>query len=95
MLDRVRMLAQFIKDKKKRGEKFVVMLGAGASLSSGIKLTATIMEQLVASHPGAATGSVEDRFDALWAQSSPGDRAAMLEPYLDGTPSPGFRKLPS
>jgi hypothetical protein len=41
--DRVRGLAQFVADKKRGGNKFVVMLGAGASLTSGIKATKTIM----------------------------------------------------
>jgi hypothetical protein len=93
MHERVRSLAQFIKDKKDRGEKFVVMLGAGASLSSGVKTTAAIMEELVARYPGSAAGSVEDQFDRLWEQSSKSDRAAMLEPYLTAAPSEGFRKL--
>ena len=93
MLDRVRSLAQFIKDKKKRGEKFVLMLGAGASLSSGIKPTSAIMEELVKAHPASAPGSVEDRFDALWASATKSARAAMIEPYLTAPPSEGFQRL--
>jgi hypothetical protein len=35
MLDRIRDLAQFMKDKKSAGEKLGLMLGVGASISSG------------------------------------------------------------
>jgi hypothetical protein len=93
MLERVRSLTQFIRDKKKRGEKFVVMLGAGASLSSGIKPTATIMEELVKAYPSSTAGGVEDRFDALWASSTKSARAAMIEPYLTAPPSEGFQRF--
>jgi hypothetical protein len=91
---RIRYLAQFIHDKKARGRKFVVMLGAGASLSSGIKPTNALIEDLVARHPGLPGDTVEERFDALWKQSNRDDRATMLAPYLrQGTPSLGYRQL--
>src|SRR5207244_10887763 len=94
LIDRVRGLAQFITDKKKAGKKFVLMLGAGASLSSGIKLTKTIMEEIVAKYaPASAADGVDDAFDQLWRESNPDDRELMLASYLDGTPSPGYGLL--
>ena len=92
--DRVRGLAQLLSDKKKSGKKFVLMLGAGASLSSGVKLTKTIMEELVARYPQEpADAPVEDAFDKLWREASPDDRDLMLSPYLKCAPSPGYGKL--
>jgi hypothetical protein len=93
MLDRIRNLAQFIKDKNHRGDKFVLMLGAGASLASRIKPTRTLMEEIVDKYLHSKEGSLEDRFDRLWTQSTREDRQVMLEPYLSQTPSEGFHQL--
>jgi hypothetical protein len=93
MLDRIRNLAQFIKDKKDRGDKYVLMLGAGASLTSGIKPTRSLMEELIDKYLHSKEGSLEDRFDRLWTQSSKEDRQVMLEPYLACAPSEGFHQL--
>jgi NAD-dependent SIR2 family protein deacetylase len=65
LVDRVRVLAQFITEKKNRSKKFVLMLGAGASLSSGIKMTKTIMEEVVRAYAPQSGETVEDAFDQL------------------------------
>ncbi len=93
MLERVRSLAQFVRDKKTGGEKFVLMLGAGASIGSGIKPTRAIMEELVGKYRRSQTGTLEDQFDQLWAQSTRNDRRMMLDAYLNCAPSDGFRQL--
>ena len=94
MLDRVKNLAQLIKAKKAAGDKFVLMLGAGASLSSGLKPTQQIIEELVAQYARQPSkASVEDQFDKLWASSTPDDRGAMLAPYLTAVPSDGYRHI--
>ena len=93
MHDRVRTLAQFVKDRKDRSDKFVLMLGAGASLSSGIKPTRALMEELVSKYYASNEGSLDDRFDRLWEQSSKEHRLLMLEPYLSCPPSEGYRQL--
>jgi hypothetical protein len=94
IIDRVRGLAQFVSDKKKSGRKFVLMLGAGASLSSGVKLTKTIMEDLVTKNPQEPAGaSVEDAFDKLWREANPERRDDMLSPYLKCKPSSGYGLL--
>lgn len=93
MLDRIRNLAQFMKDKKAAGEKLVLMLGAGASISSGVKPTETLMEELVEKNAKGTQGSLDDRFNQLWRGSTDKHRGLMLEPYLDQRPSPGYGKL--
>lgn len=94
MLDRIRSLAHFIAVKKNTDRKFVLMLGAGASLSSGVKTTATIVQELVQTYgTGPAPGALEDRFDDLWRQAAPDDRRLMLKSYLDQTPSRGYQRL--
>lgn len=94
MLDRVKDLAQMMRAKKASGERFVLMLGAGASISSGIHPTKHIIETLVGSFGRAIPGdTLEDRFDLLWQHASPDDRLRMLEPYLSKPPSAGYRDL--
>jgi hypothetical protein len=79
--------------KKRSGEKYVLMLGAGASMSSGVKRTPTIMDELLEQFGQGLTGSVESRFDQFWHGKSQATRRAMLEPYLDHSPSAGYGKL--
>jgi NAD-dependent SIR2 family protein deacetylase len=62
MADPIQTLANIL-DLKKADRKCVLMLGAGASLSSGVKPTATIMEELVAKYYGDGPDPVRDRFD--------------------------------
>ena len=81
--------------KKRQGDKFVLMLGAGASMSSGVKSTPKLMEELLAQFGADLNGSdrLEDKFDKLWKRTSDPDRRALLEPYLDHDPSAGYTKL--
>ena len=92
MSDPIRTFANLL-DLKKGERKCVLMLGAGASLSSGVKPTATIMEELVATYFGAGPDPVRDRFDELWRRSSNETRRQFLEPYLTKTPSEGYAAL--
>jgi SIR2-like domain len=94
VLNRIGNLAQLMKDKKAAGGRLVLMLGAGASLSSGVPLTRTIMEELVRKNAqGDETTRVEDRFDALWRSSNDEHRGLMLKPYLDHPPGVGYQRL--
>src|SRR4051812_11009971 len=81
--------------KKRQGDKFVLMLGAGASMSSGVKSTPKLMEELLEQFGADLNGSdrLEDRFDKLWKRTSDSSRRALLEPYLDHEPSVGYAKL--
>ncbi len=95
MNPKVRNLANVMRLKKRSGEKFVLMLGAGASISSGVKLTSVIMQELVDNFGQdlPATDRIEDRFDRVWQRTPDATRRAFLQPYLDHTPSPGYAKL--
>ncbi|MGD0201323.1 MAG: SIR2 family protein [Bryobacteraceae bacterium] len=95
MSPRVQALANLLRDKREQqGKKCVIMLGAGASLSSGVPATTTIMEGLLGRYGTDLTdGTVADRFDRLWARSSAATRDLFLEPYLKQPPSPGYLRL--
>ncbi len=70
------------------------MLGAGASMTSGVKSTPAIKKALLDKYGNQHDkGTDEERFDALWEQSNRNDRARFLEEYLKGTPSEGYRYL--
>ena len=92
---KVKNLANLMKLKKRQGEKFVLMLGAGASMSSGVVRTPQLMEELLRDYGSDLNGNdrLEDKFDKLWKRSSDRDRRALLQPYLDKTPSSGYAKL--
>jgi len=92
MSDPIQTLANIL-DLKKGERKCVLMLGAGASLSSGVKPTATIMDELVAAYYGDGPDPVRDRFDELWRRSSNETRRQFLQPYLTKTPSEGYAAL--
>jgi len=94
MPDVIKNLAQLMKNKKEAGDNFVLMLGAGASLSSGVKATNTIMEEILNSYgQGLGTGSTADKFDSLWRQSNEKERRLFLTPYLNRSPSKGYEFL--
>ena len=84
-----------MKLKKRQGEKFVLMLGAGASISSGVVPTTKLMEDLLNEFGQDLDPSdrLEDRFDKLWQRTSDRDRRILLQPYLEHTPSVGYEKL--
>jgi hypothetical protein len=70
------------------------MLGAGASLSSGVKPTNAIIEELLGKFGSDITGDTpRDRFNKLWSRTSPEMRETFLQPYLDQRPSSGYRQL--
>lgn len=93
MSDPIRNLAQFLALKKNSDRKFVLMLGAGASISSGVKPTAQITEELVQRFAAAQPGDLDERFDRLWTGADAATRESMLKPYLDQMPSRGYRPL--
>lgn len=91
----IRSLANLIRLKETGGgRKFVLLLGAGASISSGVTPTQRIMQELVDRHGAHLTGdSLDERFDNLWRSASPESRRLFLEPYLTHQPSPGYQQL--
>jgi hypothetical protein len=95
MIDQVKKLANEMQATKEADEKkFVLLLGAGASLSSGVPSTATIMTELLQrSGDNGQGGDLQRRFDQLWKGTSDTARRTYLEPYLSKAPSPGYKML--
>src|SRR4051812_22285157 len=88
-------LANRMKLRKRPGEKYVLMLGAGASMSSGVKSTPKLMDELLQLYGQDIDPALrlEDRFDKLWQRTSDRDRRMLLQPYLEHEPSVGYTKL--
>lgn len=94
MKDQVRSLANRIKANREQGDKFVLMLGAGASISSGVPPTDEIMRTLLEKFGTELQGdSTKRRFDLLWQRTPDTERETWLKPYLDRDPSDGYRRL--
>lgn len=94
MLERVKNLAQLMRDKKSAGDRFALMLGAGASLSSGVEPTKRIMQEIVERYArDYHDGTIEERFSDLWRRSTADDRKLFLEQYLKCKPSAGYDRL--
>ena len=91
---KVAALASLMQAKKKIGKPFTVMLGAGASISSGIIPTDKMTREIVDKYgPDIAGTDFHDRFDKLWTRSSEENRGIFLKPYLDRQPSLGYAHL--
>lgn len=99
MNPKVADLAALIRARKKDQEQpFVILLGAGASMSSGVKSTDRIMQELLEKTGTRFQGtSVLDRFDKLWKETTDQNRRVLLKDYLDDCrskqPSSGYAKL--
>ena len=97
MIPRVKNLAAQMRMKKEQGEeKFVLLLGAGASISSGVPPTSTIMAELLKQYDNENTGGdTAQRFDQLWNRTPDTMRRGFLQPYLKlpTPPSVGYEKL--
>src|SRR5215472_1334312 len=94
MIERVKNLAQIMRDKKSAGDRFALMLGAGASLSSGVEPTKRIMQEIVDRYArDYHDGSIEERFGDLWRRSTADDRRLYLAQYLKRKPSAGYGRL--
>jgi hypothetical protein len=94
MNPRIKTLANQMKALRARGEGFVLMLGAGASLSSGVPVTVKVVADLLDKYGSHLTGSdPAERFDKLWSSAQPDDREMYLEPYLNREPAKGYQRL--
>ncbi|HEX9111942.1 MAG TPA: hypothetical protein VF845_10725 [Terriglobales bacterium] len=95
MNPKIGSIAKQIRDAKEQlGNPCVLMLGAGASLSSGIRPTDQIMQKLLTQYGADLTeGTLQDRFDRLWARSDQNRRDIFLKRYLDKPPSSGYHLL--
>jgi conflict system STAND superfamily ATPase/SIR2-like protein len=91
MSDLVDNLASLMKHE---GDKFVLMLGAGASITSGALPTRRIQEELLGQLGSNVDGaSIEDRFSTMWGRLSDDFRRDKLQPYLNLNPSAGYAQL--
>lgn len=93
----IRSLAAMLQLRKDNRSPFVLMLGAGASMSSGVPPTQSILQQLVDQYGSdIAGGDLAARFDKLWKRSSRDERGMLLKPFLATLglrPSPGYGAL--
>jgi len=86
-------LANLMKVLRENGRRFVLMLGAGASMDSNVPDTRTMMKEVVDRFGSHIQGrDVEERFDVLM-QGPVDNRRMYLESYLEKTPSEGYRLL--
>ena len=94
MNPRIKTLANQMKALRARGETFVLMLGAGASISSGVPTTVKVVADLLDKYGSYIPGSdPAERFDKLWSSAQPDDREMYLEPYLNREPAKGYQRL--
>lgn len=91
---KIAALASLMQAKKKVGKPFTVLLGAGASISSGVIPTDKMTREIVDKYgPDIAGSDFHNRFDKLWSRSSEENRGIFLKPYLDRQPSLGYGHL--
>lgn len=86
-------LANLIKIRREEGKRFVIMLGAGASVTSKVPDARAMMKEVVEQHGSRIDGAdIGDRFDKLM-RGPEDNRRTILRPYLDKVPSPGYARL--
>lgn len=94
MNNKIRELAALMKLKRDE-DKFVFMIGAGASMGSGIPPTQKIKEEILESSGSSLDGDLDNLFDDLWRRSDEVTRRQYLQGYLDKKPSQGYHDLAS
>lgn len=87
-MDKLADLAKRMRNRREAGtHPYVLVLGAGASVSSGTSLNRAVVERIIGSYDPAA-------FDAYIAQCSDEERFSHLRKMVEGTsPSQGYRCL--
>lgn len=95
MSKQIQDLAQLIRVKQKAGEKFVLILGAGASIDSGVPPTSEIVEKLLMQHGKNVNPSKDthERFQEFWKDTNESEQTSYLRDYLGVPPSDSYRKL--
>ncbi len=85
-------LANLIGALKHEGRQFVLMLGAGASISSDVPDARKMMKAAVERYGSHIAGAdFEEKFDKLMEAEE--NRRAILKPYLDKKPSKGYQRV--
>lgn len=97
---RVRSLARSMEYRKQRGESpYVLVLGAGASLSSGASSGGQIIADVTQAHSNKDIGSMTwdqkiEEFYEILDRCSRDERYAILKGHIEGkVPSEGYRTL--
>lgn len=89
----IRNLANLIRVKQEDGTKFVVMLGAGASVGAGVPYMSQLMKKILADYHQGGDGDVSERFDRYWENADKNTRNSILREHLDAQPSEGHKSL--
>jgi SIR2-like domain len=93
-LNHLRSLAADIQVKKAEGQKYVLMLGNGASMGAGIMSAPAVMKAILEKRKIEVNPDVyAEQFDELWTQLSPDDRGLYLDEFLTVPLSPGYKTL--
>jgi len=93
-LNHLKSLAADIQVKKADGQKYVLMLGNGASMGAGVKSAAAIMKAILETREvDFTTENMAEQFDLLWEQLSPDDRGLYLKEHLEVGLTPGYHTL--
>lgn len=92
---RITDLAARMKLARENNDRYVLLLGAGASMSSEVPPTPTIISELLNKYGTMylGNGGQLDQFDQFWNQTESDLRHQYLQPYLDQKPSVGYEKL--
>ena len=107
MADLVQMLARSMVNRKQAGRKpYVLILGAGASLSSGCSSYSELVDDFLQEYcpkdfeklnrkrgKQARDEAKQERFYAEWRRMSGPSRYSFLLEHLGGDPSPGYEHL--
>ncbi|MFQ6015505.1 MAG: SIR2 family protein [Anaerolineae bacterium] len=100
MASQLKSLANIMQFRKQEGEpSYILILGAGASISSGSSSGGMVIEEVVAAHSAqdTTTMSWEDKVEEFYNildNRSKDERYAILKKHIVGkTPSPGYRAL--
>ena len=94
MNPKISSLANLLRSARTSGTRYVLMLGAGASLSSGVQPTKKIMQELLDTFGQDVEGrDLSEKFNKLWLRLSDQQRNDSLDQYLNRLPSPGYAEL--
>ena len=92
----IQSLASRMRLARDNDDAYVLMLGAGASLSSNVPSTDEIINTLIKNYGQDDEGSLLDQFDKLWNSADEDTRHRYLEPFLNDperAPSQGYMRL--
>ena len=90
---KIQNLAEFIRVNRTSNKKFVVMLGAGASVGAKVPPMARLVKEVIDRYDHGGRGTDHERFDRVWKAVDRETRGNILKEFLDKEPSKGHRSL--